>query len=104
MKRVSFKMKLKSGCKDEYQKRHDDIWPDLVEELSSFGLSDFYIYWDKDTDILFATYKQDESNNDKTQPGGIVQQKWWEYMKDLMEVNRDYSPVIIPLEELFYMK
>lgn len=97
-------MKLKTGCKEEYKKRHDNIWPELLEELSLFGLSDFQIFWDKETDILFASYLQEKEANKKTQPGGDVQRKWWDYMKDLMDVNQDNSPVTTPLEEVFYME
>jgi L-rhamnose mutarotase len=32
-----------------------------------------------------------------------IQQKWWDYMSDIMEVNPDNSPVSIPLEEVFYL-
>jgi L-rhamnose mutarotase len=30
-------------------------------------------------------------------------QRWWSYMKDIMETNADASPVSIPLKEVFYM-
>lgn len=33
MKRIAFKMKLKAGFEKEYQKRHDEIWPELAKEL-----------------------------------------------------------------------
>ncbi len=29
MKRYGFKMKLKPGFKEEYKKRHNEIWPEL---------------------------------------------------------------------------
>jgi L-rhamnose mutarotase len=32
-----------------------------------------------------------------------IQQKWWDYMSDIMEVNPDHSPVTIPLEEVFHL-
>ncbi len=41
MKRVAFKMKLNPGCEAEYKKRHDEIWPELAEEIKSSGLFDF---------------------------------------------------------------
>ena len=31
-------------------------------------------------------------------------QKWWTYMKDVMETNPDNSPIIINLQEVFYQK
>ena len=32
-KKVAFKMFLKPDCKEEYQKRHDEIWPELKQLL-----------------------------------------------------------------------
>jgi L-rhamnose mutarotase len=29
--------------------------------------------------------------------------RWWDYMADLMETNPDGSPVVYPLDEMFYM-
>ena len=31
MKRFAFKMQLKPGCEKEYQRRHAEIWPELVK-------------------------------------------------------------------------
>jgi len=36
MIRKAFRMKLKPGNEAEYKKRHDEIWPELSQELSAF--------------------------------------------------------------------
>jgi L-rhamnose mutarotase len=59
MKRVAFKMYLKPGCEAEYEKRHNEIWPELVALLKETGSSDYSIFWDKETNILFAVQKSD---------------------------------------------
>lgn len=40
MEKYAFKMRLNPGCRDEYQKRHDEIWPELVTLLKEVGVSD----------------------------------------------------------------
>ena len=47
-------MKLKPGFEAEYQKRHDDIWPELSKVLTDAGVSDYSIFLDADTRTLFA--------------------------------------------------
>ena len=47
-------MKLHPGMQDEYKKRHDEIWPDLSDLLINAGVSDYSIFFDEDTNILFA--------------------------------------------------
>ncbi|MBO8130045.1 MAG: L-rhamnose mutarotase [Candidatus Marinimicrobia bacterium] len=104
MKRYAFKMKLKPGCKDEYKKRHDNIWPEILELLKQQGINDFAIFYDKETDCLFA-YQKISGDKDSQSLGNFeAMRKWWDYMSDIMETNEDSSPVSIPLEEVFYME
>ena len=46
--KCAFKMKLKPGCEVEYERRHRAIWPELVKLLRETGVSDYYIFWDKE--------------------------------------------------------
>ena len=102
MKREAFKMYLKPGFEEEYQRRHNAIWPELKELLEKSGVSDYTIFWDKDTNVLFAVLKNDGSGSQDLGDNPIVQ-KWWAYMADLMETNPDNSPVSIPIKEVFHM-
>ncbi|HUX21069.1 MAG TPA: L-rhamnose mutarotase [Spirochaetia bacterium] len=103
MKRAAFTMKLKPGFEEEYRRRHDEIWPELVRELEAAGVSDYSIYLDPSSLTLFAFQKlKDHNASDKLASTKIVQ-KWWKYMADLMETNPDKSPVTIDLTEVFHM-
>ena len=33
-----------------------------------------------------------------------IVQKWWRYMADIMDANSDYSPVSVPLKEVFRLE
>lgn len=102
MKRIGFKMTLKPGMKAEYKRRHAAIWPELHALLKANGISDYIIYLDEETG-LYAFQKVDEkAAGDLTQHP--VMRKWWAYMADIMETNADLSPVVLPLEEMFYME
>ena len=54
MKRQAFKMYLKPGFEAEYEKRHNAIWPELRALLKETGVSDYSIFWDIETNVLFA--------------------------------------------------
>ena len=103
MKREAFKMFLKPGFEKEYEKRHAAIWPELKKMLSDGGVYDYSIYWDKDTNILFACQKTKGEESSQDMGANPIVQKWWDYMADIMEVNPDNSPVTIPLPEVFHM-
>ncbi|MDR1813819.1 MAG: L-rhamnose mutarotase [Tannerella sp.] len=104
MKREGFKMYLKPGFEAEYEKRHAALWPELRALLSENGVSDYSIYWDRETNILFASQKVSGEESSQDMGANPIVQKWWAYMADIMVVNPDNSPVTIPLQELFYME
>ena len=70
--------------------------------LKETGVSNYSIFFDKDTNLLFAVQEQGEVSSQDLGAEPIIQ-KWWEYMADIMETNPDNSPVSIPLHEVFYM-
>jgi len=103
MKRVAFKMKLKPGFKDEYIKRHDEVWPGIVELIKRSGISDYSIYLDDETNILFGVQKVSGETSSQDLGAIDIQQQWWDYMSDIMDVNPDNSPVSVHLDEVFHM-
>jgi L-rhamnose mutarotase len=103
MKRLAFKMQLHKGFEAEYKKRHDEIWPELQALLKETGVSDYSIFLDKSTNALFGTLLVSDEGKFADLPSHPVMQKWWAYMKDIMESNPDNSPVSTPLAAVFYM-
>jgi L-rhamnose mutarotase len=103
MQRVAFKMKLLHGYEEEYKKRHDEIWDDLKDLLKQIGIVDYSIFLDKRSNDLFGYLTIEDRKKLDELPKEPVMQKWWSYMKDIMETNSDNSPVTIPLEEVFYL-
>ena len=103
MARVAFKMKLFPGKEAEYQKRHDEIWPELQALLNDSGVSEYSIFLDEATNSLFGVSKVTDPKNLDNLPQQEIMQRWWKYMADIMEANEDNSPVSVPLKEVFYL-
>jgi L-rhamnose mutarotase len=103
MYRKAFLMKLKKGCEEEYQRRHNAIWDEMKSLLKDEGVFDYSIFLHRETSTLFAVQKTKEKEGSQDLKDNPIVQKWWEYMKDIMETNEDNSPVTIFLEEVFYL-
>lgn len=104
MTRVAFKMKLLPGARSEYQRRHEAIWPELVALIRQAGVSEYSIFLDEETDVLFAVQKKQDAGQGSQDLGNHpVVRRWWAYMADLMETHPDDSPVSVPLTEVFYL-
>ncbi|HQS05941.1 MAG TPA: L-rhamnose mutarotase [Daejeonella sp.] len=96
-------MKLKPGFKKEYKRRHDLIWPELSALLSDAGISNYSIFLDEETNILFAVQTLSGTNNSQDLSKTEIVKKWWAYMADIMDTNEDNSPISKPLELVFHM-
>lgn len=96
-------MRLKPGFAEEYKTRHDAIWPNLATLLSDSGISDYSIYLDEASSLLFATQKLADDFDPEAIPAHPLVRKWWDYMADIMETHPDNSPVERPLTEVFHL-
>jgi L-rhamnose mutarotase len=96
-------MKLKPGNVAEYKKRHDEIWPELAQEIRAAGISDYSIFLDEETLTLFAVQKLSNDNSANDLPDSPIVRKWWDSMAPLMETHPDNSPVAKPLREVFHL-
>ena len=104
MKRRAFKMHLNPGMKEEYRKRHDEIWDGLKKLLKGAGISEYSIFLDEETNTLFAIQNITDNSGSQDLGQNDIIKKWWDYMSDIMVVNPDKSPVTKELEEVFYLK
>lgn len=103
MTRYAFKMKLKPGAAAEYKRRHDQIWPELAQELRAAGISDYSIFLDEETLTLFAVQKLADRHTAEALPQSPIVRKWWDFMAPLMAVEPDHAPVCSPLPEVFHL-
>jgi L-rhamnose mutarotase len=103
MEKFAFKMHLNPGMEAEYKKRHDEIWPELVELLKQAGVSDYSIHLDGETNTLFGVLWRVEKHGMDSLPEHPVMKRWWAYMADIMRTNERSEPIAIPLETVFHM-
>lgn len=102
--KFAFKMQLNSGQLAEYKRRHDEVWPELVEALKEAGVRDYSIHYDEETNILFANMWRSKTHELEALSKTQLMQKWWAYMADIMETHPSNEPVATPLEIVFYME
>jgi len=103
MEQIGFRMQLNEGQAQEYRRRHDEIWPELVSLLKSSGVSDYSIFLHEPSNSLFAVLRRTPEHTMDTLPLEPIMQKWWAYMADVMASNSKNEPVVEPLEPMFYM-
>ena len=64
MVRKGFKMFLNPGMAEEYEKRHNALWPEMKEMIRQYGGHNYSIFLDRETNVLYGYLEvEDEANN-----------------------------------------
>ena len=101
MERKAWTGMIKPGCIDEYIKRHDEIWPEMVALLKEAGIVNYTIF--RNGLQLFGYYECTKGVEyaDRVQAESPIVDRWNEYMKDILELVMDpetgSQPNLIPV-------
>jgi len=105
MEKYAWKATILEGKKEEYIKRHNNIWPEMKEVLEKAGIFNYSI-WISGNEVF--GYYECEFGKDfaaKTQKESPIVDKWNEYMKDIMVMEMDPITGAQPLlEHVFNFK
>ena len=101
--RIAFRMNLNAGQAAEYERRHDQIWPELSRVLKEAGVSDYSIWLDPETHHLFAILTRSDDHTMDELPRQEIVKTWWAFMADIMETRPDNVPVEVALKRVFHL-
>jgi L-rhamnose mutarotase len=101
--RIAFRLNLNPGQAAEYKKRHDEIFPELVDALKAAGVSDYSIWHDPGTDHLFGVLTRSDNHTMERLPTAEIVNRWWKHMADIMETDENNVPVQVPLKRVFLL-
>lgn len=89
MEKYAWKARIKEGSLEEYVKRHNEIWPDMVNVLKKTGIKNYSI-WNSGID-LFGYYECEKGVDyaSKIQSESEIVKRWDEYMKDILIMEKD---------------
>ena len=103
MKRFVSVMKFKEGAdKQEYKRRHDNIWPELSDLMTRRGMKNYSVWLYED--LLFSYYETETGARGNLEQEGDseLEKRWAEYMEDFIEHVKDAATgVDIQLEQMF---
>ncbi len=104
MQRLCFTFQIQPGTAQEYKRRHDEIWPELVAELKAAGLSNYslfrlgddrivaYVECEPDAATSFGALAHAEANN-----------RWSAWFEDVIVSLTDEQGNLHALEEVWHL-
>lgn len=88
------------GYEEEYKKRHEEIWPEMVETLKEAGVRNYSIFRHGLT--LFGYFETaDIERTQEYLANSGVNQRWGESMTSVMKMEIDPNtnfPYLLPLQ------
>jgi L-rhamnose mutarotase len=85
--RKAFVLRLKEGALDQYIYWHDNIWPELQQEIASQGIAEITLYQIDDQVILTSLVRDPEAWTRLWDSD--VHHRWAELMSPLMHYRDD---------------
>ena len=105
MTRYAWKARILPGMHDEYVKRHDEIWPEMLALLREAGIRNYSIW--NTGDELFGYYEcaLGAEHAARVQRESPIVDRWNAYMKDVMVMEMDPETGAQPLmTQVFYLE
>ena len=99
----SFKMHLYEGMAEEYERRHNLLWPEMKDMIHEYGGHNYSIDLDSETNVLSGYIEMEEEEKWAKSADTAINRKWWDYMADIMDTNPDNSPVSVDLKPVFHL-
>jgi L-rhamnose mutarotase len=106
MDRITFMMRVKDGCQEEYIRRHETVWPEVMAEHRHAGVTKMGIYM-TGHDLFLYMEVDDYAKAVRVLNKSPIVLRWEEYMAPIMEASDDRifdpkNPYPVSLPEVFF--
>jgi len=99
--RYAFHLKIKEGKELEYRKRHQNVWPEMIDLLKKSGVKNYSIFIE-DQDVFGIWECEDVARTLRIINESDVNRKWQEYMSDII-ITPSERRTGRGMEEVFYL-
>jgi L-rhamnose mutarotase len=103
MQRIAFTMRIKPGTEEEYRRRHQRVWPELLADLKRAGCQNYSIYL-RGTELFAYMEVDDFQRYLEIMAASQPSERWEEYMSDILIRETDSAtgfPSVLP--EVFHL-
>ena len=105
--RYAMAVRLKNEKKDFYLKNHQNVWPEVLEELKKIKIKNYSIFLKEDFMFGYLEYEGDNFNKDMAEMAKIdIVDKWTKLMVNCFNPfpNNEENNSWVMMDEIFYME
>jgi L-rhamnose mutarotase len=103
MERVCFTFEIYEDKVAEYEKRHDEIWPELVEAINASGFKNYSIFRRGLTAIGYMECVPDKKTAFAKLSSYDVNAKWGKWFEDIIVNLTDSQGSLFELKEIWHL-
>ena len=103
MERLCFSFEIRPGTEDEYKKRHDEIWPELVAAIKDAGISNYSLFRRGTTITGYAEIEPDAATAFTKLGTTDVNRRWAEWFEDIIVQLTDENGNLLRSDEVWHL-
>jgi L-rhamnose mutarotase len=103
MERLCFTFTIRPGTEDEYRRRHDEIWPELVEAITESGFTNYSLFRRDLQVIAYAECVPDVTTAFTKLGSYDVNRRWSEWFEDVIDSLTDSDGNVYRADEVWHL-
>jgi L-rhamnose mutarotase len=103
MQRYCFTFELRAGMEDEYRRRHDEIWPELVAEIQRAGVANYSLFRRGRQVIAYCECEPDAATAFGQLGTSAVNARWSAWFDDVIESLADADGNLAVADEVWHL-
>ena len=103
MERMCFKFEIYPGQEDEYKRRHDEIWPELVQDIQAAGLRNYSLFRSGQEIVAYVECHPDVATCFEKLSTSDANARWSEWFQDVIVALADDDGQLFRLGEVWHL-
>lgn len=103
MERICFTFELHPGMEAEYKRRHDEIWPELVEAIQEAGIRNYTLFRRDTSVIAYAECHPDAATAFGKVGATDVNARWAAWFEDVILRLTDDAGELMRADEVWHL-
>ena len=101
--RYCFTFEIRPGAQDEYKRRHDEIWPELVDVIRGSGDTNYSLFRRGTQVIAYCECEPDVATAFAQIGASEVNARWSTYFEDLIVALTDEDGNLFEAQEVWHL-
>jgi L-rhamnose mutarotase len=103
MERLCFTFEIRPGAEAEYKKRHDEIWPELVEAIKDAGFANYSLFRRGTQVVAYCECHPDVATAFAKLGPSEVNVRWAKWFEDVIVSLTDENGELYRVEEVWHL-